>query len=278
MHVKPSPAWNKFEIETFAGIRQIRRYLPSVSLKFCKLTVSEDNAAPNRAEAKLIPFNPYDPFPLTSVPISGEAAQFHASGADAWLGLRVEETEGRLFARDAGRTFRSEGHEIWAEKGSAVFLTPYIELRLILAAAGFPETGFAVDLGAGYGRMGFVVGACFPRASWRGYELVAERAHEGARALAAHPFAARCESHHADVSHASFEMPEADLYFIYDFGSLEAVRSAVEKIKAVASRRSVTVVGRGRLSRDHIERNQPWLSQVAKPTHFPTFSVYRSAH
>jgi hypothetical protein len=68
---------------------------------------------------------------------------------------------------------------------------------------------------------------------------------------------------------------------VYDYGTRVAVKKTLEDLKrlrreGVSGAEGFRVVGRGRLSRDLIEREHPWLSQVHAPRHLGNFSIYQS--
>jgi hypothetical protein len=216
-------------------------------------------------------FEPNDPFPLLPIgSMSYREAQEHAKHVDRWLGLRVDEIEAELSRKRA-----PEGQEFWLGLSAAALQTPYIEIRQMLESVGLPPGSRVLDLGAGYGRMGFVMGAHYPDSSFLGLEIVHERLEEGNRCLRAqgHPNAML---EWADLASSDFQLPVAEVFFLYDFGSRSAIVKILGELKTLASRQEVVVIGRGRATRDAIERDEPWLSQVVKPRHFGNFSIYRS--
>lgn len=216
-----------------------------------------------------IPFSPDDPFPLLELnPGLYPAAKRHAAAADDALGLRVKEIEARL--RDPG-----DGQQRWLGTHPSVFLTPYVELRAWLArvAPGPGET--VVDLGAAYGRLGFVLARHYPEVRFLGFELVPERVEEGRRALAR--FGARHATlEAADLAARGFTPPPAEIYFVYDYGTREAIEKTLGDLREIAKRKGIRVVGRGRAVRDAIERRHPWLGEVHPPLHEAHYSLYRT--
>jgi hypothetical protein len=211
----------------------------------------------------MIEFDANEPFPLLASASYAEE-KLHARCVDAWLGLRIEEVEAGLE--------KKLDQEIWLEKGPDIFLTPYTEIRRMFELLQLESNSTVVDLGAAYGRMGFVLARHFPQAKFLGFELVKERVAEGNRALKC--FGAKnCELFHADLT--KMEPPVADIYFIYDYGTRIAIAKTVEDLKQIAKNRKITLVGRGRATRDEIERRQPWLT-VVQPEHHEKFSFYRS--
>ncbi len=211
----------------------------------------------------MLKFDPSDPFPLIdrkTVPASEE--QKHSAEADAWLGLDVERIEAAL--QGAPRT---RDQEFWIGLPPASLQTPFTELREILVRLAPPTGSIVVDLGAGYGRMGYVIASHFPGVRFIGYEFVEERIRTAR---------GRIDLRQADLSSPSFTPEAADFYFLYDYGSRQAIDKTLRDLKTLASSRPLTVVGRGRASRDAIERENPWLSQVVPPEHYPHYSIYRT--
>lgn len=203
-------------------------------------------------------------------------AQEHSAQVDDWIGLQTAKIENQLIAASEKQRAREAGHQAWIGLPVKALLTPYTELRTLLALID-PQAGeTVVDLGAGYGRMGFVLSAHYPDVSFVGYELVRERVDEGNRC-----FVEKCCSRayliQGDLSDPEFKLHSARYYFLYDFGSRAAIDKTLDDLRQIAQARAIVVVGRGRASRDAIERRNPWLSQVVEPSHHGHFTIYRSA-
>lgn len=220
----------------------------------------------------MIPFDPLDPYPLLPEDARVYAdEQAHAERVDDWLGVRAAEIERELPAR-----YRpTPGEERWINLPLQTLQTPYTELRFTLTCLA-PRAGQRIiDLGAGYGRMGLVLARHFPQVEFLGHEIVPERVAEGRRVLEAQRCAlARLEE--SDLGAANFRLGAADFYFLYDFGAREAIRKTLGELRELAARRAIVVVGRGRASRDLIEREHPWLSAVVAPEQRGRFTIYRS--
>ncbi len=218
-------------------------------------------------------FNQDDPYPLLSMTdCTYREAQIHAAHVDAWLGLDTIRVE-------AGLQTKNSDQELWIGLKPEALLTPYIEFRQILErldVRGQLKPGaIVIDCGAGYGRMGFVVEAHYPHVKFVGYEIVQERVAEGARCLALQGFSS-AQLLCANIDNSEFNLPEAETYFVYDFSHRAAIDRLLLRLLQIARRRSITVVARGRSSRDAIDHGAPWLSQVVPPEHFQNFSIYRS--
>lgn len=232
----------------------------------------------------MIPFDPSDLFPPMEVTASNYAdAQEHSRRVDEHLGFRIEAIELELLSgdRDPSKSdpVSEAEQQLWIGLPVQAMQTPYVELREILARLSPAAGSTIVDLGAGYGRMAFVIGDLYPEVGFIGYEYVEARVTESIRCLRLrYPKAIRkLEMLAADLSSSDFVPEAADSYFIYDYGTRAAIAKTLGDLRGIAARRPIAVVGRGRASRDAIERSHPWLSQVVKPEHFEHYSIYRSA-
>jgi hypothetical protein len=227
-------------------------------------------------------FNPADPFPLLSS-LAQPSATYqemlaHSAAADAWLGLQIEKIESELSVngcRMSANLASGEKQQLWIGLAPTSLQTPYPEIRDLIERLDLKSGSVIADLGAAYGRMGFVIGKCYPELSFIGYEYVGERVQEFKRCASKFKFP-NVKLIHVDLSSPNFQPQAADVYFIYDYGSPKAIRKTLYDLQRIAKQRPITVIGRGRASRDAIEQEHPWLSQVETPEHFPRYSLYRS--
>ena len=84
-------------------------------------------------------------------------SQLTPTDRSAYLSLRAF-----ALAR-AGREASLSEAQLWEHLSPSVFQTPYSEISRILREMAPPPGSRVVDLGAGYGRMAFVVEAFFPQ-------------------------------------------------------------------------------------------------------------------
>ncbi|WP_413612979.1 SAM-dependent methyltransferase [Bdellovibrio sp. HCB-110] len=222
----------------------------------------------------MIEFDAKDPFPLLSLDsYTYKEAQDHAILVDEWLGLQIQNCEGKVRARSASDT--DVAQQNWEHLSPQAFQTPYVEIRNILDLLNLSAGKHIVDLGCAYGRMGFVLGAHYPGVHFRGYELEPARVLEAQRILATYSYT-NIAIHVADLAAEDFVLPEADVYFIFDYGSENAVKKTLGDLQKIAQKRSIEVVARGRLSRFLIHKEHPWLAEIHAPRHFHHFSIYQS--
>lgn len=219
-------------------------------------------------------FDLTNPYPLVDQAVSYADQQRHSAQVDHWLGLELEAVEQDL-AKRFPNFDQARGEQHWIGLPIQTLQTPYSEIRYLLTLLNLKLGDRVVDLGAGYGRMGFVIARHHPEVAFTGYEVVKERVAEGNRILKTLENS-KIELEAVDLSLKDFKPVEAEFYFIYDFGSRDAIAKTLTDLREISMKRKITVIGRGRSSRDAIERGEPWLSQVNEPQHFEHFSIYRS--
>ncbi|MBL7715075.1 MAG: hypothetical protein JNL01_06365 [Bdellovibrionales bacterium] len=212
-----------------------------------------------------------------------EIAKDHSEKIDALLGIESERIEAELLERAQAiqpdgsvRTYSKALHgeaQTWVGLGAQIVQTPYSEIVEILKARPPVVGEHWVDVGAGYGRLGIVLGCLFEGVQYSGFELVPERLFEGRKVFEKLQLIGTT-LFQQDLSLPSFQLPVADLYFIYDYGNLEAIEKSIADIRIAAQSRKITVVARGRASRDTIEQRHPWLATVVAPFHSKNFSIY----
>lgn len=221
-----------------------------------------------------------DPFPLVDERSHSEAeAREHSRQVDAWLGLEVREVESRLATLGSKKRAprASDRHQqLWFGLDEQLLMTPYVEIRRLLDRLGLVPGDRVVDLGAAYGRMGFVVQRHHPGVDFVGYEYVGERVDEGRRCLRAKG-CDRASLQHVDLTSQSFSLHAARVFFLYDYGTLPAIEKTLHALKKIALRQPLTVVGRGRHCRYAIETHHGWLQKADPLAGESRVTVYRSS-
>lgn len=214
-------------------------------------------------------FNALDPFPLIETGANNYAqAKQHSEQVDRFLGFEISPVEEKL-RQDSAHA----DQETWKHISPQSFQTPYSEIRWMLSLLNPQPWQKIVDLGCAYGRMAFVIGRHYPSVHFVGYELVPERVTEGQRVLAKHNHPL-CFLYEKNLE---FEKPpEADFYFIYDFGKQHLINKTLQELGELSRKRPIVVVARGRGTRSLIQAEHPWLCEVNEPLHTEHFSIYRS--
>ena len=220
---------------------------------------------------------------ITFNPSLFNCPRVHSAWVDRTLGIQVEKIETTLYEaalkldpqgshKTWGRSLH-EGNQTWVGLWSQTLQTPYSELKQICELLKPKKLEHLVDLGAGYGRMGWVLHLLYPETSFSGYEYVSERVIEGSRLLD-QLGCVKARLIHQDLTQADFKLPEADFYFVYDYGTLEHIRHTLDQLKEMGDRKKFKVIARGLGTRSLIDHEHPWLSQVFDPHHEEHFSIY----
>jgi hypothetical protein len=152
--------------------------------------------------------------------------------------------------------------------------TPYSEILEMIQVIDPKDGDTWVDLGAGYGRMGISLGFLKPNVNFLGFEYVSERVQEGQRNFKLWNIK-NAELKMADIAADDFVLPEAEVYFIYDFGSQKDVYKVLEKLRRQAAKKEIKLIARGRGMRNWIFMDFPWLS-IKTPQHFTNWSIFTS--
>lgn len=210
----------------------------------------------------------------------------HALMLDKILGFRVKYIEEMLVAEARG--FEPDGsHESWGptmHNGVQTWVglelqtlqTPYSEILRILQLLKLRPYQHVVDLGAAYGRMGIVIGGLFIKNSFTGYEFVRARVDEGNRVYRELGMN-RSKLLEANLAASDFEFPEADVYFIYDYGQVEHIDRTLRQIRAVSEKRPVKIVVRGKFTKRIIEDRHEWMNLTYEGKLEELFSIYQAS-
>lgn len=207
----------------------------------------------------------------------------HSEKLDQVLGIEVEKIENELLraAREldpkgSHRTWGQglhQGNQTWVGLSHQTLQTPYGELKEICDLLNPLPGQKVLDLGAGYGRLGLVLGTFYPEVYFLGYEYVSERVKEGSRIFKQ----LHCEQAQLlvqDLTADDFKLPEADFYFLYDYGNIGQIRHTLNQLAQIEERKKFKLVGRGKGTRSLIQHEYPWLAEIYPVIHREQFSIY----
>ncbi len=196
--------------------------------------------------------------------------QYHSSVIDGIYGFNIASTE-ELIARSAATVYSD--FEVWSGLKPEQLQTPYDELRRVLADCDFQDGETLIDLGAGYGRAGIIVGERFPNSSFIGIEVASERVAEGNRIFSDFNFS-HCELRAQEAHDPKTIIDPAKIYFIYDFGLPSQIEQTISRLCERAFEEEFYVVARGRGVRSIINYKFPKLWSAYNPLHGETYSIY----
>lgn len=209
----------------------------------------------------------------------------HSRKLDHDLGIRSAEIEASLYQSLKAKfpdgnhhTWWKEtvdGHQTWVGLDPQTLQTPYSQIQEVCRNLEFKKNDLLVDLGAGYGRFGFMLHFLHPEVKFIGYEFVKERVDEGKRIYV------KFNCHNAQIFEQDltkdFVLPEAQFYFIYDYGHVSQIKQTLDEIGNLSANRNFKVIAWGKATRRIIDLHYPWLTQISEPKHFENYSIYSIA-
>lgn len=166
-----------------------------------------------------------------------------------------------------------DGNQTWIGLDERTLCTSYKELFKMFDLIGLSAEDTVVDLGAAYGRMGLVMNAIEPSARYEGYEYVPERVVEGNRVFEQHG-CSNAQLLVQDLFSEDFQMPSADIYFLYEYGRIDHIKHTLDQLQKVARNNQIKLIARGDSTISMINYYHPWLAHVYRPHHDENFSIY----
>ncbi len=207
----------------------------------------------------------------------------HSRKLDELLEFDIPAIEQRLL--DRAKSVRPDGHlwslgqgihggsQTWVGLDHQMLQTPYDEIREMFELISLSGVKKVIDLGAGYGRMGIFLHALDPEINFTGHELVSERVEEGNRIY--QKYNMNAELLVQDLTSDFFVMPEAQVYFIYDFGEVSHIRKILNQLGELSDKK-FALIARGKGTRALVDLEYPWLSDVKPVIRKENFAIYLS--
>jgi hypothetical protein len=125
-----------------------------------------------------------------------------------------------------------------------------------------PEPGARIiDLGSGYGRLGFVVGLMRPDMDFIGYEFVKHRVDISNKTVSEMQLGEHVHFYEQDLSNKHFKIPEAEIYYLYDPFCEETYKYVLSQLVEISRKQKICIVTKGNA--------RPWLMEVAEQNHWP---------
>ncbi len=205
---------------------------------------------------------------------SYESKKKASESIDQILNLRSHLIETQLeIARKSIQ--REVDRRTWIGFSSQDFQTTYHEFKEILDFLKPSSGQTIVDIGSAYGRMAIVQTIFYPDSKFVGYEIVKSR-HEEAERINRQWGYQKSEFYNLDVTDSQVEIIPAEFYFIYDFSNRRDLDLVLQKLKVIAQKSEIRLIGRGRGISHWIFELAPWLTEVKEPIFQNTWTVYSS--
>lgn len=203
---------------------------------------------------------------------------------DKDLGFKISKIERKLLTKyrafnknidDSNKKKHFAGTETWIGLHPQVLQTPYSEITHFFSYLRNQEISSVVDFGAGYGRIGIVLSALYPKARFIGFEIVKERCDEGSRVFKTLGLD-NCKIQNINILEEDFIVPKADIYFIYDFSDPHDLRIILKKLSSKLYKEPFYLVAKGEGIRSLIQLKYPEFWNCNGAVHEENWSLYSS--
>lgn len=187
---------------------------------------------------------------------TGEESRQAALEWDKRLGFETLKIEEELYQKDPNdNEYESRA---WMGLPFQTLQTPYSEILAALEKfkknKRIPER--VIDFGAAYGRVGLIVKLLFPNAGFLGLEMVKERVEEARRVyknLGLDPEWLQTK----DILDPEFEIPRADIYFLYDFSDPADIKIILNKLSDIFFKEEFFLIAKGKAVNSLIQHKYP---------------------
>lgn len=203
---------------------------------------------------------------------------------DKRLGYKISQIERKLLKKyrafdktidNSNKKKHFAGTETWIGLHPQVLQTPYSEITHFFSYLKGREINRVVDFGAAYGRIGVVLAALHPEAEFVGYEILESRYNEAQRVFKTLELDNLSMSNE-NILDESFEIPDADIYFIYDFSDPHDLRVILKKLSAKLYEDNFYLVAKGEGIRSLIQLKYPEFWSCNGVIHEEKWSMYSS--
>jgi len=216
---------------------------------------------------------------------SNISSREHSKTIDHILGFRIIRIERKLIQQfrsfhlhenvESNKKLHSDNGEVgesWVGLNPQVLLTPYNELYQIFDILKDYPIHSIIDIGCAYGRVGIVAKAFFPEVRFTGYEIVKKRITEANRISDRYDI--NLEILNQNVLDESFSLPEASIYFIYDFSHFLHIKTMLSIIEKKIGQHPFILVAKGENVRGIIQLFFPIFLTKDTPIYKKNWSIF----
>lgn len=138
----------------------------------------------------------------------------------------------------------SQGSERLYEGGGVGVQTSYSTILKVLEQLQLSENSHLVDLGSGFGRVGLTAGLWREDLRFSGYEYVGHRVAASNASAERAGVSDRVRFLQQDLSDASFQIPAADAYYLYDPFSASTYQHVFARLAELGRERKTAVIAK----------------------------------
>ena len=179
--------------------------------------------------------------------------RIHSKLLDKAIGFKIQNIEKKLLKKyrpyykvddDSSRKRHYQGTQTWIGLHPQALQTPYNDILDALSVFHKVLPEKVIDFGAGYGRVGIVMKSLYPNAEFIGYEILEERMTEGNRIFEKLNLD-NCIIKDQNILDDNFKIPEADIYFIYDFSEVDDLNKILLRLRKISEKKDFYLIAKG---------------------------------
>lgn len=154
-------------------------------------------------------------------------------GIDEVLKINYRETRQMMPATGTERLYEGGGVGVQTSYATIFKILPYLKL---------PEGSHLIDLGSGYGRVGLATGLWREDLCFSGYEYVGHRVSSANASAERAGLGARIKFLEQDLSAPDFQIPAADVYYLFDPFSDSTYHHVFARLAELGRQRKTTII------------------------------------
>lgn len=215
---------------------------------------------------------------------SSQSIWDQSKAIDKYFGFHISKIEQKLLKKyrayyktsdQSNRKQHFGESETWIGLHPQVLLTPYAEIYEFLNLLKKYNPKKIVDFGAAYGRVGIVMNSIYQDATFTGYEIIQQRVDEANRIFEKLNFK-NCEMIKENILDENFNLPDADIYFIYDFSNPIDISRLLNKLSDIIFKKRFFIVAKGEGIKSLIQLKYPQFWASHGVIHKKHWSIYSS--
>jgi hypothetical protein len=169
---------------------------------------------------------------------------------------RLDELFNLNYSADHGMKKDLKNNERLYEGAGIGVQSSYLTILSVLEQLSPAQDVRFVDLGSGYGRLGFVIGLLRPDMNFKGYEYVKHRVDIATESSENLGLKNHVTFYTQDLASKDFKIPDAEIYYLYDSFSAETYAHVLTQLIEISLRQQIIVATSGNA--------RGWLTDIAK--------------
>jgi hypothetical protein len=157
----------------------------------------------------------------------------------------LDEVFNLRYSADFGMPIQTSTTERLYEGAGVGVQSGYSSALLALRHLNPAEKSRFIDLGAGYGRIGLIVGLLRPDIDFIGYEFVPHRVKIAEEATEKLDLRSHVQFRIQDLSLQEFCIPVAETYYIYDSFSESTYLHVLAQLRGISQNKKITIITKG---------------------------------